>query len=53
MEAGSAVMSCSGARRGQLLCVFFFPHPLLVPRILSVYPTIFHFARVRLQHPLA
>lgn len=25
MEAGSAVMSCSGARRGQLLCVFFFP----------------------------
>lgn len=32
------------------LC-FFFPHPLLVPRILCVYPTIFHFARVHLQHP--
>lgn len=52
MEAGSAVMSCTGAQRGQLFSVFFFfLHPFAVPQILHSCPTIFHFSRVCLQHP--
>lgn len=37
--------------RTAFLCFFFFPHPLAVPQILHLYPTIFHFTLVCLQHP--
>lgn len=43
MEAGSAVMSCLGAQRGQyFFSLFSFLYPLAVPQT----PTLFQFALV-------